>query len=237
MSFQNLLIINIAAMKRNAFTIYVIFIIAVLGVYSGNTLSAKNKFESSIIVKVGECYVGNHEGSFNTLYNGKKTEVLLVWGDTKVYKNNIELDDPSSFFWSDPNTGGHKSKLTGKIITVKGGWISGTRFKANRIYLDDIGSANTQKSINKPSVNNVKSLFVGSWAWFNGITVYVKDDGTVSNSVKGTGFWFASDLKNKRITIKWNRGGWIDELSLSPDNKTLDGHNQKNVHVFGRRIN
>ena len=77
---------------------------------------------------------------------------------------------------------------------------------------------------------------IGKWKWFNGINVYIRNNGTVSNSENGTGVWYVSDRNRNQVTIRWNEGGWIDELSLSPDGNNLDGRNQNGVHVFGIRV-
>ena len=89
--------------------------------------------EKSIVVIVGDCYMGNHAGSFDTEYKGKKISVDLTWGKTKLYRNSKEVKDVSSSFAPNTQTTG-KSSMSGKQVNVKGLWFNKTSFTANKIF-------------------------------------------------------------------------------------------------------
>jgi hypothetical protein len=75
--------------------------------------------------------------------------------------------------------------------------------------------------------------FVGNWAWFNGGAVQIRPNGTfVAAGTSGT--W--RSVGGNVIELRWNDGGWIDTLSLSPDGNQLSGSNQHGGPVSASRV-
>jgi len=80
---------------------------------------------------------------------------------------------------------------------------------------------------------------LGEWLWFNGGLTTLFADGTVTGEHHilpgNNGIWECTDPAKRKFIIKWNQGGWINELTLSGDGKRLDGTNQEGSPVSGRR--
>lgn len=75
----------------------------------------------------------------------------------------------------------------------------------------------------------------GEWKWFNGVTVTLSPGGAVSATgwASNWGRWRCLDRQAGQIRIDWQRGGWIDTLTLSPDGARLAGANQYGTGVSG----
>jgi hypothetical protein len=85
----------------------------------------------------------------------------------------------------------------------------------------------------------------GTYTWFNdgkpvGNTT-INPDGTCLNR-NGTperdvlkGVWRVSDEGKRQLTLNWNNGKFVDTVVLSPDEKQLNGKNQKGNAVKGVR--
>ncbi len=74
---------------------------------------------------------------------------------------------------------------------------------------------------------------VGTWSWFNGVTVTINSDRTVSET---TGTWELTDAQKQSYTLNWNNGRYIDKLNLSADCNSLAGYNQDGTYVTGHKI-
>jgi hypothetical protein len=92
----------------------------------------------------------------------------------------------------------------------------GQGFRVARTLADDSGNVSSCPDIS------------GSWHWFNGGTVYILPNGTMGRA----GTWTCS---SDTFVLKWNRGGYIDQLSLSADGKHLSGTNSFGATVWGDR--
>lgn len=75
---------------------------------------------------------------------------------------------------------------------------------------------------------------IGSWAWFNRVTVLLQPDSTAVGSNGELGTWRVANPQTRQYVISW-RAGWIDTVTLSPDGSTLQGWNQHGTRVFGHR--
>lgn len=79
---------------------------------------------------------------------------------------------------------------------------------------------------------SVCRMIPGLWSWFVNGDVTFKSDGTLVQGPR-TGQWTCrGDL---HVTIVWSHG-YTDELTLSPDGKTLGGANNVGSAVAGQRL-
>jgi len=51
-----------------------------------------------------------------------------------------------------------------------------------------------------------------------------------------SGSWRVLDVSKRKFEMRWGSGNWVDTLTLSPDNNSLEGTNQTNGHVSAKRI-
>ncbi len=81
---------------------------------------------------------------------------------------------------------------------------------------------------------------VGVWKWFNG-TVTINADGTVRHGgllmglLKNRGTWECIDSVQRKYSVRWNVGKWVDTLVLSPDGNKLQGVNSNGKVVSAKR--
>jgi hypothetical protein len=73
----------------------------------------------------------------------------------------------------------------------------------------------------------------GSWRWFNGKTVVLQSGG-VLECEDDKGSWTLTDAPGRRYLLNWG-SGWVDDLRLSADGRSLDGTNQEGTQVSGGR--
>lgn len=89
------------------------------------------------------------------------------------------------------------------------------------------------------AIQSICQRVLGEWLWFNGGLTTFFADGTVTGEHRilpgNNGKWECADPAKRRFIVKWNQGGWINELTLSGDGKRLDGTNQEGSSVSGRR--
>jgi len=88
-----------------------------------------------------------------------------------------------------------------------------------------------------PTPTGPCSEIVGSWSWFNGGVVTVRSDGTIEHDISGnSGRWECIDPDERTFTLRWERGDWVDTLTLSVDGNELQGTNNAGMSVSGRRV-
>jgi len=88
-----------------------------------------------------------------------------------------------------------------------------------------------------PAPTGPCSEIVGSWSWFNGGVVTVRSDGTIEHDISGnSGRWECIDPDEGTVTLRWDRGGWVDILTLSVDGNELQGTNNAGISVSGQRV-
>ncbi|MFW5488254.1 MAG: hypothetical protein ACNI3A_07545 [Desulfovibrio sp.] len=83
------------------------------------------------------------------------------------------------------------------------------------------------------AASNGCNEIVGSWKWFTGSTVKILPNG----KMPGQGHsWECLDPAQRKYRVVWSNGKWIDDLTLSPDIRRLEGKNQIGNRVWGERI-
>ena len=76
---------------------------------------------------------------------------------------------------------------------------------------------------------------IGSWKWFNGIVVHIFTNNRFNSPAGNGGTWHCKP--NGEIELIWDKGGWRDTLTISPDGNSLSGRNQHGVSVSATRMN
>jgi len=79
------------------------------------------------------------------------------------------------------------------------------------------------------------SEIVGTWKWFVGPELIIKADHTFSNG-ENSGAWEISNAKERKYTLRWEVGGFVDEVTLSKDGRKLTGTNNQKNNVAGERV-
>jgi hypothetical protein len=102
------------------------------------------------------------------------------------------------------------------------------------------GEANQETQLRKIALDNCAlpgkcNRFIGTWQWFNGISVNISGDYRFSSSDNNKGTW--SCLANGNIEMRWDRGGYIDTLSIATDGQALSGRNQQGDVVSATKHN
>ena len=82
---------------------------------------------------------------------------------------------------------------------------------------------------------------VGTWKWFTGYVVTIHSGGSFSADTGQHGTWSCVNPEKREFKLNWAKhdkkgGPWYDDLTLSGDGSSLDGKNQTNVRVWGRKI-
>ena len=76
---------------------------------------------------------------------------------------------------------------------------------------------------------------VGNWKWFVGPQLTIKADHTFSNG-ENSGNWESKNAPERRYVLRWDVGGFVDEVTLSADGKKLAGTNNNKNGVSGERV-
>lgn len=73
----------------------------------------------------------------------------------------------------------------------------------------------------------VCTAIVGEWDWVWGSTAVVNADGTVQGIalIPNSGTWECTDPAQRKFTLRWKLGGWVDTVTLSADGNTVDAVN------------
>jgi hypothetical protein len=77
------------------------------------------------------------------------------------------------------------------------------------------------------------TAIAGSWQWFTGYRVEIDTNGDVRVGPV-VGDWASEDTAGRRYRIDWYNG-YVDQLTLSGDDNTLDGFNQYDAQVTAWR--
>jgi hypothetical protein len=95
------------------------------------------------------------------------------------------------------------------------------------------------ESLGEVDPATLEKMIVGNWKWFNVNLVEISYHKMVAKDGKGnilnSGSWSLSNAKNREFTLQWEKGGWVDKLTLSSDGKRLDGKNNVGSSVWGTR--
>jgi hypothetical protein len=76
---------------------------------------------------------------------------------------------------------------------------------------------------------------VGTWKWFVGPQLVIKADHTFSNG-ENSGSWEVTNAAERKYTLRWDVGGFVDEVILSKDGLKLTGTNNQKNNVAGDRV-
>ena len=76
---------------------------------------------------------------------------------------------------------------------------------------------------------------VGAWKWFVGPQLTFSADHSFTNG-ENSGSWELTNASQRKYTLRWDVGGFVDEVILSSDGKTLTGTNNQNNKVSGERV-
>lgn len=79
------------------------------------------------------------------------------------------------------------------------------------------------------------SEIVGNWKWFVGPQLIIKADHTFSNG-ENSGTWEVTKAAEQKYTLRWDVGGFVDEVTLSKDGLKLTGTNNQKNNVAGERV-
>jgi len=76
---------------------------------------------------------------------------------------------------------------------------------------------------------------VGTWKWFVGPELLIKADHSFSNG-ENSGTWELTNATERKYTLHWDVGGFVDEVTLSKDGMKLAGTNNQKNSVAGERV-
>ena len=76
---------------------------------------------------------------------------------------------------------------------------------------------------------------IGTWKWFVGPQLSMNADHSFSNG-ENSGNWELTNAAERKYTLRWDVGGFVDVVTLSADGKKLTGNNNNNNKVAGERI-
>lgn len=81
------------------------------------------------------------------------------------------------------------------------------------------------------------SALMGEWDWILGSTMIASADGTLQglSLIPNHGQWECTDPSQRRFTLRWVVGGWVDTATLSADGNTLDVVNNVGIRFQGQR--
>ncbi len=125
-------------------------------------------------------------------------------------------------------------------------WEDAVKAKGYEDFSDNAGSTWSESIDDMPGVKLTRANLypkrsskvqeiAGTWSWFTGETVEIRNDGTFS-SEKNKGNWEAAGGSGSLYTLRWVDGGWIDSLTLSSDGKSLGGQNKYGASVTGSKV-
>jgi hypothetical protein len=83
----------------------------------------------------------------------------------------------------------------------------------------------------QPKCNDI----VGVWKWFVGPQLTFKADHTFVSS-ENSGTWELTKAAERKYTLKWDNGGFVDAVTLSADGLKLTGTNNQNNKISGERV-
>jgi len=77
---------------------------------------------------------------------------------------------------------------------------------------------------------------VGKWAWFVGGEVTINPDGTFAQQSGNAGSWECTNAAQGRFTLRWRQGGYVNQLALSADGKSLSSADPTQQFVTAKRV-
>jgi tetratricopeptide (TPR) repeat protein len=78
--------------------------------------------------------------------------------------------------------------------------------------------------------------FVGKWAWFAGGEVTAYANGTFTQQSGNSGTWQCTDPAKGVVTMRWQRGGFVNRMTISEDGVNLASVDPGQAYVTARRV-
>ena len=134
---------------------------------------------------------------------------------------------------------------TGTSIEISwniGGWRDTLRLSPDSKRLEGQNQVNTPLRGERVSSSLAQcQAAAGGWRWFNGGRVELDQYGNAIGFDRNAkednrGSWRCLGGMPIRIEITWQKGGWVDTLTLSSDQQRLEGQNQAKSKISGERI-
>lgn len=99
------------------------------------------------------------------------------------------------------------------------------------------GAAAREGQARASEFQQICGALVGEWDWILGSLAIVTADGNVRgiSLLPNEGTWECTDPSQRKFTLRWKKGGWVDSGTLSSDGNTLDVINNTGVKFRGRR--
>jgi hypothetical protein len=155
---------------------------------------------------------------------------LKVWsGGTQINSARWECTDRNSRSYT--------------FMHQQGGWIDNVVLSAD--YKTITGRNQVGSSLSGTRISGVSAAFdpgviAGRWSWVSGQQLEISDDGTLKvwsgNTQINSARWECTDRNSRSYTFRHQQGGWIDNVVLSADYKTITGRNQVGSSLSGTRI-
>lgn len=84
---------------------------------------------------------------------------------------------------------------------------------------------------------SVCAALIGEWDWFFGTSAIVSADGKLQAIalIPNQGSWECTDPSQRKFTLNWEVGGWVDTATLSIDGNTVDVINNIGIRFQGWR--
>ena len=83
----------------------------------------------------------------------------------------------------------------------------------------------------QPKCNDI----IGEWKWFVGPQLTFSADHSFTNG-ENSGSWELTNASQRKYILRWDVGGFVDEVILSTDGKKLTGTNNQKNTVSGERV-
>lgn len=94
-------------------------------------------------------------------------------------------------------------------------------------------SALPQNVTSEPAGKRCETI-AGTWNWHNDDVVLIYPDGSMTSS-NNKGTWKCVDSERGNFSLKWERGGYVHQLTLSHDGGLLTGTDQTGEKVTAKR--
>jgi tetratricopeptide (TPR) repeat protein len=97
--------------------------------------------------------------------------------------------------------------------------------KAIEIFSNDVNAIAGQSSARE--LKDACAAIVGEWDWAFDIFVIISADGNLQAKalISNHGKWECTDPLQRKFTLRWVVGGWVDTITLSPDGNFIEGVN------------
>jgi tetratricopeptide (TPR) repeat protein len=104
------------------------------------------------------------------------------------------------------------------------------------LLFPDDSTAHSGQSRAQEYQDNCAAL-VGDWDWAFGVSIIVNADGNLQAIalISNHGTWECTDPAQRKFTLRWVVGGWVDNVTLSADGNKVNAVNNIGLHFQGWR--